>query len=1205
MTPRNQLQLALLLPLATVVFAANAAGAQAPDRLPRVVDSAQAEPLANHHPQWAVPANDAGVVPAGLPISSLTLALARSSQQEQAFEQLLRDQQNPSSPDYHHWLTPDEIGQRFGLSGNDIAVITSWLQSYGLQVNWVSPSHLFIGFTGAAANVGRAFGTELHYYKVNGKQLVSVSSDPMIPTALAPAIRSVRGLFTIQEHPTHFVTPMVSSQPNLTIPSGNTNYHFIAPGDFATIYDLPAGVTGAGTTIGIVAEAHTDQADFTNFKSLTGSTFPNPTEVIPTAFGGVDPGPAYTSPPSCGSNCDLMDYQGEATLDVMRAGSVAPGASLLLVVASAASGGIYDDALYIVQSTPPPAQVMTISFGACELEGGSSGVDDWDSLFQQAAAEGISVFVSSGDSGASGCDAAFVAPPASPYPNSPNYICSSSFATCVGGTEFNDSTNSSTYWNSNNGVNLASALSYIPEGAWNEPLTSGSTPQVAASGGGASSYINTPTWQTGTGVPSARAGRYTPDVAFSSSAHDGYLGCFAAGDGSCVNGANGTPFVVFSGTSAAAPGMAGVAALIDQQSGSAQGNLNPSLYSMAAGTPAAFHQVSVVSSGVSNCSTATPSMCNNSAPGPTGLTGGQAGYQLGATGGYSEVTGLGSLDVGQFISGYTNTGSSKPAPTVTLLAQPTVTTAQSASILITVTGTGGTPPTGTVTLSSGAYASVATTLDIPGPDSNSVYIVIPSGALALGTDTLTVSYTSDTLDYNDASGSTTIIVTAPKPIPTITWATPAAITYGTALSVTQLDATASVAGSFIYSPAAGAVFTGGQHTLTAVFTPTDTTDYSSAVASVTLTVNRATPIVTWATPAAVPTGTVLSATQLNATANVPGTFTYSPAAGTIFSAAGNFGLSASFTPVDSTDYGLASGAVTLTVVPATVMPTVTTSAATSIAATLATLNGQVTPNGSDTHAWFLYGTSSNLSGASQSVSQDLGSGSAAVNITTTATSLNANTTYYFQAVAQNSAGTTQGSIQSFVTTATSGYTISGAAVTLAKGSSTGNTSTIIVTPSSGGFSGTVTLSAVVTTSPVGAQDTPTFSWTPSNAQVALSGTSPGTATLTINTTAATAAANQRPENPAARWYGTSGAVLACVALLWIPSRRRALRNMLTIIALFVAIGAGLVACGGSGNTGGGGGGGGNSGTTSGAYTITVTAVSGSTSISTPVSLTVQ
>jgi hypothetical protein len=1203
MTPRKSLKFAFPISLAGLVFSASVACAQAPDRLPHSFDSAQVATLANHHPQWASAANDAGPVPAELPMSNITLTLARSPQQEQALEQLLRDQQDPSSPEFHHWLTPDEMGQRFGLSDNDIATVTAWLQSRGLQVNWVSPSRLFVGISGTAANVGSAFGTELHYYGVNGRQLVSVATDPSIPAALAPAIRSVRGLFTIDERPLHFATPMQSNAPNLTITSGGITYHFLAPGDFATIYDSPAGITGAGTAIGIVAEARTNSADFNNFKTLTGSTFPNPTEIVPTAFGGIDPGPAYTTPPSCGSSCQLLGYQGEATLDVLRAGTVAPGASLLLVTASVASGGIETDAQYLVQTSPVPAHVMTISFGACELAGGSAGVSLWDSLFQQAAAEGISVFVSSGDSGASGCDTAFVTPPVGPYANSPNYICSSSYATCVGGTEFNDTANASSYWKSSDGANHVSALSYIPEGAWNEPL-SGSAPEVAATGGGVSSYISTPSWQTGTGVPSARTGRYTPDISFSASDHDGYFACFAAGSGSCVSGSGGTPFSVFSGTSASAPGMAGIAALLDQQSGTPQGNLSPALYQLAASSPAAFHQVSIASSGVTNCSTATPSMCNNSDPGPTGITGGQAGYQLGATGGYSEVTGLGSLDISQFINDYTSTSSTKPTPAVSLLAQPTVTTAQSASILITVTGGGGIIPTGTVTLTSGAYASVATTLNIPGPNSNGVYIVIPSGALSIGTETLTASYTSTSLDYGNATGSTTIIVTAPKPIPTITWATPAAIAYGTALGATQLDATASVAGTFVYSPAAGAILTAGQHTVSAVFTPTDSADYSSALASVIVTVNRATPVITWPTPATVPTGAVLGAAQLNATANVSGTFTYNPPAGTLYSTPGSFGLNVSFAPVDSADYGPGSGSVTLTVVTATLSPGITNSNATSVTANSATLTSLISPNSSDTHAWFLYGTSSTLSGAILTPSQNLGSGGAAVNITASLSGLTANTTYYYQAVALNSAGTTSGPIQSFVTPTASAYTVSGSAVTLSKGATSGDTSTIVITPS-GGFSGTVTLSASVTASPSGAQDLPTFSWTPSNAQVALSGSSAATATLTILTTSSTAAANQRPANPAAGWYGTSGAVLACVALFWIPSRRRRLRTMLTIAALFVAIGGGLVACGSGSKTVGGGGGGGNPGTTSGSYTITVTATSGATSVTTPITLTVQ
>jgi subtilase family serine protease len=203
-------------------------------------------------------------------------------------------------------------------------------------------------------------------------------------------------------------------------------------------------------------------------------------------------------------------------------------------------------------------------------------------------------------------------------------------------------------------------LSYIPEGGWNEPLK-GSTPQVAASGGGVSSIIPTPSWQIGTGVPAARSGRYTPDIAFSASCHDGYFACFAAAGNGCVIQNGSYRFEYFCGTSAAAPDMAGITALLDQQMGSAQGNLNPQLYGMAANssTSAAFHDVTPATSGVANCSIYTPSMCNNSIPSPTGLTGGQAGYPL--TVGYDEVTGLGSLDVSEFVKSWAQLPTAQPA----------------------------------------------------------------------------------------------------------------------------------------------------------------------------------------------------------------------------------------------------------------------------------------------------------------------------------------------------------------------------------------------------------------------------------------------------------------------------------------------------------------------------------------------------------------
>ena len=634
------------------VLAGPVLAAQSANRIAERIDSSQVLVLPNHHPLWATSANDAGAVPANQSFESLTLVLARSPEQEQAFKQFLADQQDPVSPDYKHWLTPDEVGERYGLSDGDIATITGWLQSRGLHVNWVAPNHVFIGFGGTAADIGRAFRTEMHYYRVRGDQRISVNSDPLIPAALTSVIKAVRGIYTINEQPTHHISTAEAASPQLTLSNGS---HYITPNDFDTIYDVPASVTGAGVTIGIVSWAHTNAADFNNFKSKTGATFANPTEVVPTAYGGIDPGPALTAPPSGSSS--TLGGQEEATLDVIRSGSVAPAAALLLVVSSpsGANDGIGADAQYLVNTTPVPAQVMSISFGACESSAGPGGVAFWDGLFQSAAAEGISVFVSSGDSGASGCDAAFSPPPSSPKANSPNYLCSSSYATCVGGTQFADTASPSTYWSSTNGTGYGSAYGYIPEGAWNESTTS----SVAATGGGVSTVIATPSWQTGTGVPSPGTGRYTPDVSFSSSGHDGYFACMAAiAGGSCVTSGGSFGFIIFSGTSAAAPGMAGVAALLDQKSGTAQGNLNPQLYSLAASVPTAFHDATVSSSGVSGCNLNTASICNNSIPKLSG-GGTQAGFLLGT--GYDEATGLGSVDVNNLVNAWVNNAAPVPA----------------------------------------------------------------------------------------------------------------------------------------------------------------------------------------------------------------------------------------------------------------------------------------------------------------------------------------------------------------------------------------------------------------------------------------------------------------------------------------------------------------------------------------------------------------
>ncbi len=810
--------------------------AQVPNRVTQEVDVTKVRALPNHVPGWANSANAIGPVPSDQMLERLKLVLSRSPQQQEALESLLAEQQNPESPDYHRWLTPAEVGDQFGVSAQDISRVTEWLQSHGLRVDRVYESRTMIAFSGKAADVARAFQTELQYYNVEGKQHFSVTSDPMIPAALAPVIKAIRGLHTIEEHPLSHFSTQQSVSPSYTLSAGSS--YVVAPGDFAKIYDLPSNLTGTGITIGIVGRSRTDFADFSNFRSLTGSTFPNPTEVVPTAYGGVDPGPACTASPCANGD------QGEATLDVLRAGSIAPAAKLLLVVDTVAGGDIGADAEYLVDTTPVPAQVMNLSFGACESAAGASGVAFWDNLFQAAAAEGISVLVASGDSGASGCDAYNAAPPASPLPNSPNYICSSSYATCVGGTEFNDASSYSTYWSSANGAGLGSALSYIPEGGWNEPLTSTNTTRASSSGGGVSAYIATPPWQTGTGVPTARTGRYTPDISFTASGHDGYFSCFAAGGGSCVVTNGSYFFEIFAGTSASAPSMAGITALLDQKEGNAQGNLNPRLYQLAASTPAAFHDVTVATSGVASCSVATPSICNNSIPGPAGLTGGQAGYLV--TAGYDEVTGLGSLDVTNFVNSWPITAPQAATPAFTPAPGP-YTSTQTVTITDGTTGaaihytTNGTTPTSTSTLysapltvnatttieaiavasgySNSAVASATYTISAAKTPQTIAFGAAPAltvggtGTLnATASSGLAVTFTSTTTSICTVSGSTVTGVAAGSCVVAANQAGNA--TYAAAPQVTQTIAVGKVSQAITFGTAP-AVTVGGTGTLSA------------------------------------------------------------------------------------------------------------------------------------------------------------------------------------------------------------------------------------------------------------------------------------------------------------------------------------------------------------------------------------------------------
>jgi len=722
--------------LLLIVCAITLAHAQSADLVRSQVDASNRVLLKGHRPPWANPKNDVGRVPADLPIEHVTIVLNRSPQRQAAFEQFLRDQQNPASPDYHHWLTPIEIGQRFGVSSHDIAAVTGWLRSQGLLVDSVSNSRQRITFSGPASAVAVAFATEMHYFTVNGEKRISVSTEPQIPSALAGVINSVNGLHTVKLYPQH---QSESAQRGLhneastfgAQPEGSgfscngVPCNVVFPADFAVIYNLNAvtgGINGTHQTIAIVGRSSVCPFDIINFASAAAITANIPANIT------VGPAPP---PPVCTGTASKD--QSEATLDVTRSGSIAQGASLDLVISAntATMDGIQIATEAVVDNPLPGApHIMSISFGNCEQQETSSGVKFWDSLFSQAAGQGMSVFVSSGDSGAAGCDTAGSPPP----PNqilSPNYICASSYATCVGGTEFADSANPSQYWSPTNGTGFKSALSYIPEGAWNEPLNNQSQVQVLGTGGGVSQFIATPSWQVGTGVPAARAGRYTPDIAFTASFHDAYFGCLAGNNQCSPN----TSFTVFSGTSAAAPDMAGITALLEQKEGSAQGLLNPGLYALAQ-TPAngVFNDVTVTTSGVSNCALTTPSMCNNSTPGTTGLTGGLSGYLV--TTGFDEATGLGSINIANLLANW----NSAALTTTKLSALPASPVNVGTSVTLSATVSPASA-TGTVTFFNGSNALNST----PAPLSN--------GTATFTSSTLTGGSYSITAAFSPATGT--------------------------------------------------------------------------------------------------------------------------------------------------------------------------------------------------------------------------------------------------------------------------------------------------------------------------------------------------------------------------------------------------------------------------------------------------------------------
>jgi len=621
--------LALLAALAitTTAFAQNLRN---PIITQKIDDTRLTELTGNLRSAALDPANDLGSVDAALPLDHMLLQLQRSPQSEAALTAYIASLNDSDSPNFHKWLTSQQLGEQYGPAPSDITAVTGWLQSHGLTVNQVYPNGMVIDFSGSAAAVESAFHPALHNLAVNGVAHIANTVNPSIPTALVGVISGVVSLNDFLPHPMQKAVQTAHIDvhsgatslqgPDYTYTSGSSTYEAVVPGDLATIYNLTplfsAGYSGQGQTIVVIEDTNVySTADWTAFRSKFGlSTY------TAGSFTQEHPGSNCSNP---GTNAD----DGEAILDAEWASAAAPSAAIVL--ASCADtrttfGGLI--ALQNILSAANPPKIVSISYGESESENGAAANASYNSAYQTAAAEGVSVFVSSGDEGAASSDANATK---ATHGIAVSGFASTPYNVAVGGTDFGDTATAtnSTYWNSTNTSAFASAKSYIPEIPWNDScastllakaysysvtygtsgfcnsttgkeyyLTTGSgsggpsgcatgSPSVAGEVSGTCKGYAKPAWQSLVGVP-ADGVRDIPDVSlFAANGVWGHYYVFCWTDtregGASCSGAPST-WSGAGGTSFASPIMAAIQSLVNQKTASSWGNPNPTYYKLAA-----------------------------------------------------------------------------------------------------------------------------------------------------------------------------------------------------------------------------------------------------------------------------------------------------------------------------------------------------------------------------------------------------------------------------------------------------------------------------------------------------------------------------------------------------------------------------------------------------------------------------------------------
>jgi hypothetical protein len=785
---------------------------QARPRVVEAVDGTRRVTLrGNVHP-LARAEFDRGAVEGTQPMKRILLLLKRSDEQEAALKDLLEKQQDKSTPNFHQWLTPEQFGAQFGIADADIQAVTDWLTRQGFSIGKIYSSKTVIEFSGTAVQVQQAFGTAIHSFEVEGKTYSANVSDPEIPAGLTPVVTGIVSLhnFPRKSHARYqgefLKTPgKPGLQPLFTFPrpNGNGNFYGMGPGDFETIYSSKAlisgGNDGTGQTIGIVGETQINPEDVIHFRTVFGLLINFPASNV--ILNGENPG--ITS----------LDEETEADLDVQWSGATAPGATIKYVVSASTptSSGVDLSALYIIEHNL--ADVMSESYGECEKSLGTTGNQFYNDLWEQAAAQGITVVVSSGDGGSAGCDD-FNTQQTATQGLAVSGFASTPFNVSVGGTDFDQANNPALYWNATNDATGSSAKGYIPEIPWNESCAQialsgcgASAPNgslnIVAGSGGPSHVYGKPTWQTGVaGMPNDNH-RDQPDVSlFASPGFDGtgYVICQQDrnlnGVATCdLNTTNGSlDFHVVGGTSASAPAFAGVMALVNQYQAahggsSRQGNANHTLYSLAKKSGASctsstteaagcvFNDVVTGNSFVASHfggSIGTNSVpCHGGAPNCSVATAGNNGVLVDpahpsteawiAAAGYDMATGLGTVNVNNLVTKWGSVSTVKTSTNLTLSPTSGIThgTGENVTVNIAVTPTSGTA-TGNVSLIAtlqGANGATTQGLDQFTLDSTGKVINATTKSLPGGTNyTVTAHYAGDGTNAPSDSQPVTVSV---------------------------------------------------------------------------------------------------------------------------------------------------------------------------------------------------------------------------------------------------------------------------------------------------------------------------------------------------------------------------------------------------------------------------------------------------------------